>query len=570
MIVALGIFLGTLPGMSGCSPSEPSANGQPAAADLVLLSGSIFTLDSARSWAEAVAIRDGRIIYVGNDHGVRGYIDGKTRTVDLAGRMVLPGLHDVHIHALRSGVELLGVDLNDKATLDEYLAAVNDYALEHPRQDWISGVGWLVNVFGPGARASRELLDAIVPDRPVYLESADGHSAWVNSKALELAGIDASTPDPPGGLIDREPGSKVPLGSLQEKAILLVRDLTQPTLEDRMLGMRNSMRLLHSYGITSIQEAKAVEPELEAYRELEKRGELDLRLVVALEWDTDEGIEQLSDILRLRDQYASEKIRTATVKIWQDGVMENFTASLLEPYLDQDGARGLSMVGADDLNKLVTVLDAEGFQVHFHAIGDAATRESLDAVEAARRANGERGHRHHIAHLQLIDPADIARFRELGVIANYQPLWAYADPYITELTVPFLGPERSRWLYPIGSVLRSGAIVAFSSDWSVASANPFWGMEVAITRSQPVEDTTPPFVPEESITLEDAIAGYTVAGAWVNHSEQVTGSIEVGKYADLIVLDRNLFEIEIEQISDTRVLLTLFEGRVVHGDFAAL
>lgn len=544
---------------------------RPPAADLVFENGRIYTVDAVRSWAEAIAVTDGRIRYVGTNAGVESWIGEDTRVVDLRGRMILPGLHDVHIHALRSGIELLGVDLHEYATVDEYLVAVEDFAIERPGLQWITGAGWSMAAFGPGARASRRLLDEIVPDRPVYLESADGHSAWVNTRALELAGIGRDTPDPPGGVIDREKDGKTPFGSLQEKAADLVENIIPPpTEEDRLRAMQNSMRMLNGYGITSIQEAKAIESELAVYRKLDDRGELDLRIVAALEWNTDGGLEQLPELRRWREEYTGGRVRATTVKIWQDGVMENFTAALLEPYIGQDGRRGIPMIEPEALNLAVTRLDAAGFQVHFHAIGDAAIRQSLDAVESARRSNGELGNRHHISHLQLIDPDDIPRFRELAVVANFQPLWAYADEYVTELTVPFIGPERGGRMYPIASVLESGAIVAFGSDWSVSTANPYHQIEVAMTRLGALGETDEPLAPNEAVTLADAIAAFTIAGAWANGQEADTGSIEVGKYADLVVLDRNLFAIPPADISETEALVTLLEGDVVHGSLDAL
>jgi predicted amidohydrolase YtcJ len=287
-------------------------------------------------------------------------------------------------------------------------------------------------------------------------------------------------------------------------------------------------------------------------------------------WERDEGLEQIEKFERLRREYNSERLRASTVKIMQDGVMENYTAARLEPYLQKGDTRGIPMVEPEFLKEVVTALDADGFQVHFHAIGDAAIRQSLDAVEAAARKNGMLGHRHHISHLELIDPADIPRFRELDVVANFQPLWAFADAYITDLTLPYIGPERARWLYPIQSVQQSGGMIAFGSDWSVSTANPFFEIEVAVTRKNPEDADNEAFLPQERIDLPDALAAFTINAAWVNHSEDLTGSIEVGKAADLVVLDQDLFAIAPEKISDTKVLLTLLDGEPVHGDPSAL
>ena len=555
----------------GACSERPVDMPEPRIADIVLQNGSIYTVDATRSWAESVAIANGRIIQVGAEEDMQGLIGPSTQVVDLDGRMVLPGLQDVHIHPIGGGIEASACNLNGLTTIDQYVDAIATYARENPDEVWITGGGWLMSAFGPGANASRKLLDEIVPDRPVFLTSTDGHSAWVNSKALEIAGITAATEDPEDGIIDREPETGEPLGSLQEGAIYLVRRHAPAIdLETRTSGLQYSIDMLNDYGITSIQDANVDEEDLKAYRALDERGELSLRVVGSQWWSRAGGTEQIEGFKALRDQYSKGRVRATTVKIMQDGVMENYTAAMLEPYLGQGGKRGIPMVEPQALKAAVAALDAEDFQVHFHAIGDAAIRQSLDAVEEALAQNGNRGNRHHISHLELIDPDDIPRFRELGVVANFQPLWAFADEYITELTVPFIGPDRSQWLYPIASVHRSGGMIAFGSDWSVSTANPFDQMETAITRMGSGGETTEPFLPEQRIDLPLAIAAFTIHAAYVNKHEHETGSIEAGKYADLIVLDRNLFAIEPTEISDTQVLLTMVEGQIVHGDLASL
>ena len=548
-----------------------SAHSPPAAAELALRNGAVYTLDGARSWAQAVAIGRGRIVYVGTDAGLAAYVGARTRVVDLHGRMLLPGFQDAHIHPISSGIQANTCDLSDLKTADEYIDAVRKYAAAHPHEAWVTGNGWLMSAFGPGGRARRELLDAAVPDRPVYLSSVDGHTVWVNSRALELAHITAATPDPPDGHIDRDPQTHEPLGTLQEGASAAVDAvLPPPTAAQRIAGLEYAVRLLNGYGITAIQDANVSEEDLKTYRALEQRGALSLRVVAAQWWERTAGLEQIARFERLRREYRSALIDPGTVKIMQDGSVENYTALLLEPYHIPGDGRGFPMVEPQLLKEAVTRLDAAGFQVHFHTIGDGAVRQALDAIAAARTSNGDLGHRHHLAHLELIDPADVPRFRELGAAANFQPLWAYADDYVTQLTIPFLGPERSARLYAIGSLYRSGAVVAFGSDWSVSSANPLEELQVAVTRMDPAGGSTEPFLPQERIALPEALAAFTINAAWVNRLEKDTGSIEVGKRADLVVLDRNLFAIPMTEIAHTRALVTLFGGRVVHGDLAAL
>jgi len=548
-----------------------------AHADLVLRGGAVYTLDAARSWAEAVAVRGDRIVYVGPEDGVAAQIGPRTRVVDLAGKMVLPGFQDAHIHPPVSGVGYLTCGLYDLTTQDEYLQAVAECAKRRPDAPWIRGEGWSLPAFAPTGIPDKKLLDAILPDRPVYLDSKDGHTAWVNSKALEIAGITKQTPDPPGGRIDRDPETGEPVGSLQESAIELV-GAHVPAVTDAEIeeGLRYALELLNAYGITSFQDASvhlegnSAYRSLAAYRALDEKGELTARAVLSLLWNQEKGEEQLPALVEARRNATRGRVRATTVKVFQDGVLEAQTAAVLDPYVGTDGDTGIALIDPQRLKRYVTLLDAAGFQVHFHAIGDAAIRQCLDAVEAARETNGVRDSRHHISHIQLFHPDDIPRFRQLGVVANFQPLWAYADAYITELVLPFLYPGAARWNYPIASLLRSGAVVAFGSDWSVSSANPLEEIEVAVTRMDADGGEGEPFVPEERIDLRDAIAAFTINAAYVNFQEDSTGSLEPGKLADLIVVDRNLFEIDPTEISEARVLLTLLDGQPVHGSLESL
>jgi predicted amidohydrolase YtcJ len=542
-----------------------------AGADAVYRNGRIYTVDADRSWAESVAVSGGRIVYVGSDDGVSAHIGSNTEVVDLKGRMVLPGIQDVHIHPIGAGVEASACDLNSVTGVTAYRSKIAEYALANPDVEWILGGGWSMADFGPGGAPNKSILDELVPDRPVFLSSRDGHTGWANSVALGIAGITKETPDPVDGRIDRDPETGEPIGSLQEGAQkLLTKFVPATTMEDRINGLRYSVDLLNSYGITAITDAAVTEESLQTYKALEDRGGLSLRVVGSIWWDRDRDMGQVADIVALRDQYTAGLIDARTVKIMQDGVMENYTAVMLEPYLIPGNVKGIPMVEPELLKQVVAKLDAEGFQVHFHAIGDGAIRQSLDAVEEALLENGRLGHRHHISHIQLFNPADIPRFQELDVVANFQPLWAYADEYITELTIPFIGDERARWLYPIKSLQDAGATIAFGSDWSVSTANPWHQIETAITRKDAINDDMESFIPEERIDLDTAITAFTINAAFVNRKEETTGSIEVGKYADMVVIDQNLFEIEPEAISDTNALLTLFEGRPVFGDIAAL
>jgi hypothetical protein len=554
--------LGLAAALAACAGNDGPAR---RSADLVL-QGAVYTMDGARSWADAVAIGGGTILYVGSRGDVEPWVGPSTQVLDLGDKMVLPGFHDSHVHPVSGGVELGLCDLNGLDTQQEILDAVARYATGHPDRAWVAGGGWDLPIF-PGGNPSKDLLDRVVPDRPAYLSAADGHSAWVNSRALEIAGIDRNTKDPPpDGRIEKDAAGE-PSGTLRESAMALVSKHLPPTsAEDHQEGLRRALEMANRFGITSLQEASAGDEVIRAYAELARRGELSARVVASLYVDPEKGESQVPELVRKRDQFRGERLRPTAVKIFADGVIESRTAAVLEPYLDRPGERGKANLEPAAFDRLVTRLDQEGFQVHIHAIGDRGVRLSLDAIEAAQRANGRRGARHHIAHLELVDPGDIPRFARLGVVANFQPLWAYADKYITELTEPALGPARSRWLYPLASVVKTGAVVAAGSDWSVSSMNPLDAIQVALTR-RGIEDTEGvPWIPEERVDLPTMLAAYTIKGAYLNHQEKLTGSIEVGKAADLIVLDRNLFETPPQEIHRVKVLLTLLEGKEVFRD----
>jgi predicted amidohydrolase YtcJ len=542
-------------------------------ADLVFVNGAVYTVDAARRWANAVAVTDGEIVAVGTDAEVRRRAGKDTEIVDLEGRMLLPGFQDAHAHPPPSGLDLLRCNLSEEYSLAAYERIVAEYAAANPNEEWIAGSGWSMDVFA-GGNPSKEALDRLVPDRPVRLWSRDGHSAWVNSLALEIGGVTSDTPDPPDGWIVRDERGE-PAGALHEGACDLVeKHVPEPTAEDWLAGLRAAQTYLHSLGITAWQDAivGGHYPTLDPYLSFARSGELTARVVGALWWNRHRGLEQIDDLVAQRERGRAGRFRATSVKIMQDGVIENFTAAVLDPYLDADGRptenRGRSFVDPEELKAAVTRLDAEGFQVHVHAIGERAVREALDAFQTARETNGANDHRHHIAHIQVIHPEDVPRFRELGVTANAQPLWAVHEGQMDHLTIPFLGPERWTWQYPFGSLVRSGTRVAMGSDWAVSSPNPLWEMHVAVNRISPSEyqygeGNAEPFLPEERLDLPTAIAGFTINSAFVNHLDDLTGSIEVGKRADLVVLDRNPFEHPEDRIAEARVVRTLVDGQRV-------
>ena len=525
-------------------------------------------MDASRRRVEAVAVLDRRIVAVGTDTMVGRRVGPRTRVVDLRGRTVAPGFGDAHVHPVWSGLDRLRCDLSSSRGLDEYQATIASYAETHPGEAWIRGSGWSLPDF-PGGIAHRTDLDRVLPDRPAYLECSDGHTAWVNTVALERAGIDATTADPRNGRIEHDPDGR-PCGTLQEAARFLVTPLLPENEPDELVAaLRLAQAELHALGITNWQDA-AVWPDDEiAYSTLAGRGELTARVVGALGWDETVGAEQIDAIVERRGRTATPRYAPTSVKLFIDGVLENFTGALLEPYLDAAGRptvdRGASLIDPDVLRSIVARLDALGFQAHFHAIGDRAVREALDAIEAARAANGPSDTRPHIAHIQLIHPDDLGRFRDLGVAANAQAYWAALEDQLEHLTIPFLGTERAGRIYPFGSLLRAGATLAMGSDWNVSTADPLLQIEVAVNRvNDEHRGERPAFLTAERIGLADALAAFTIGSAWVNHLEDEVGSIVAGKAADLVVLDRDLFDRSAGAIGEARVVATFIDGVAVH------
>jgi predicted amidohydrolase YtcJ len=546
--------------------------------DLMFVNGAVYTVDAARSWAEAVAVGEGRIVAVGSNDDVAGLRGSGTKIVDLGGRMLLPGFQDAHVHPVNGGLDALRCNLSNDHSLEAYRDRIRAYVASHPDVPWILGGGWSMDVF-PGGNPRAETLDTLVADRPAFLPNRDGHGAWVNSRALEIAGITKDTPDPADGRIERD-ADGTPTGTLHEGAMdLVVPLLPEPTHEELIDGLLTAQEYLHSLGITAWQDALVDSQQwgwnLPAYIETARDGRLTARVVGALWWERHRGEEQIAELVDKRAQAEGlERFRATTVKIMQDGVCENFTAAMIDPYLDVDGNptdhRGPSLVEPEALNSAVTRLDAEGFQVHFHTIGDRAVREALDAIEAARRTNGPNDHRHHLSHIQVVHPDDISRFRTLRVVANAQPLWAVHEGQMDDLTIPFLGEPRWRWQYPFASLVRAGAVLAMGSDWFVSSPDPIEQIHVAVNRTQAPNYTygtgsDEVFLPEERLDLPTALAAFTMGSAYVSHLDGETGSVEVGKAADLAVIDRDLFAHPVDEIAAARVEQTFVAGRRVYA-----
>ena len=581
-------------------------------ADLLFLGGVVYRGagrgGSARPEPLQVAVVDGRIAAIDSD--LSAWRGPETSVVDLAGGMLHAGFVDAHIHPIQGGLERLGCDLTSASTAAEYLEVVARHAREHPARsdvsgsEWITGGGWSMSSF-PGGTPTAEALDAVVPDRPVLLFNRDHHGAWANTAALRVAGVDASTPDPADGRIERDAEGR-PTGTLHEGATRLVSAFTPPTTaEDEHAALLEAQRYLHSVGVTGWQDAivgsyfGASDTAL-IYAAALENGELTADVVGAMWWDRDRGAEQVPELVARRDALAARlgpaaRFRLSAVKIMADGVIENGTASMLEPYLgpfgEGDSPRGLPFVGGRALTDAIVALDAVGLSVHVHTIGDRAVREALDGFAAARATNGwadreaTDARRHHLAHLQFVHPEDAARFAELGVTANAQAVWACHEPQMRELTLPVVGSERGAQQYPFASILRAGGVterrdarpvLCAGSDWPVSTPDPWQAIHVAVNRRLPADD--PEFDPEpllahEALTLAEALDAYTAGSAWINGrgpgDSEVTGVIEVGALADLAATDRDPFAGPPEGIHTTRCVGTWVAGRRVYESGSA-
>ncbi len=540
--------------------------------DTLFVNGTWWSAGMGSSAPGAVAVRSGRISAVGAEEQLLEAAAPGTEVVDLEGGLLLPGFQDAHVHPVMAGVDLLRCDLHGCESLDDVLATIASYVAERPELEWVVGAGWSMEHFA-GGTPTRQQLDSVVGARPAYFPNRDGHGAWVSTAAIERAGLGAATPDPVDGRIERE-ADGYPAGTLHEGAAHLVDHLLPEVGPDlQRAGLLAAQEHLFSLGVTSWQDAAVgamfgQRDILDVYLRAAESGDLVGRAVGALWWDRNRSSDQIPELVERRGAGQLGRFRPTTVKIMQDGVAENFTAAMLEPYLDGCGCHtendGLSFVDPVGLREYVSKLDAAGFQVHFHALGDRAVREALDAVEAALVANGPTDGRHHLAHLQVVHPDDIARFAQVGASANIQALWAAHEPQMDELTIPFLGERRAAWQYPFGALERAGAHLVAGSDWSVSSANPLDGIHVAVNRVSPgAPEGTPALYAENALTLASALTAYTAGSARANHHDDTTGRIEVGMLADLVVLDRDPFAAPAVEIADAQVRSTYVEGQRV-------
>ena len=538
-------------------------------ADRVFINGAVYTVDADRSWAEAVGISDGRIVFVGSTEAARLWIGDETEVTDLDGQMLLPGFHDSHTHILIGVTTDEECDLLRIPTADEVIEKLRQCA-ELPGfgvEQWIIGAGW-GDWLWPASEPDKAILDEIFPDRPVYLGSSFGHTGWVNSRALEIAGVDAATEVGEDGVIVRDPDTGEATGALHDSAMLLVKNvLPAATMEQRLKSVRAALDMAHSLGVTAVIEPGLDSQLIAPLLELSDKGEFQLRAIASLSpinWQPGTFDDGVFEFLEGREKWRRPNLGIDSVKIYMDGVIESGTGALLEPYEDESLGNGPFFYSQDTVNDYFTRFDAMGLQIHVHAIGDAGIRRALDGFEAMRAANGVSGNRHHMTHLQLIHPDDIPRFAEFDIGATFQTLWAYPDPAAIELDIPMIGEERTWQMYPLASIQRAGGRIVGASDYFVTSMNPLLAIEVGITRQDPQANGGDVLNADERVDLATMIDAYTINGAYTMSLEGEQGSIEEGKRADLVVLDRNLFEIPATEISDASVTMTIFDGRTVY------
>jgi predicted amidohydrolase YtcJ len=559
-------------------PLQVPAQGSQSA-DSVLVNGKIYTVDAGRHWSQAVAIREGRFVAVGSDAEIRPYIGSGTRVIDLGGRMAMPGITDAHIHPLEGTMAALyGCTSDSGNTLQDILKRIGECAANRPAGTWIQGGVFPVQLLHSDPKLDRSLLDAVAPEHPVILRSSGGHTAWVNSRALELAGVNKDTPDPENGFIDRDEVSGEPNGILRESAGRLISAAIPDRTADQFAeAIEYFSHDLNRQGVTAIKDAATSRAELAAYAEADRRGVLSLRVATSLRWPTESlPMEKRMALVRDRDQYRTPRVNPDFAKIFVDGSAGARKAAYLEPYVSDDPQAadyyGEFLVDPEDLKQYLILLDKEGISVKMHCGGDAAVRAGLDAIAAARDANGASGIAHEISHPNIVHPDDIERFRPLNAIADLTPVFWYPHPVLRVLAKN-LGKDRVRHMWQIRNFVNSGATAVYGSDWPAITpnTNPWRAMEAMVTRRDPDNDgAREQFAPEQSIDLAAAIEIFTRNGAYSMRMADSAGSIEVGKYADMIVLGSSLFDIPPEKIGDTQVALTLLEGKEVYRDTGLL
>ncbi len=534
-------------------------------ADIAYFNGKIYTANANEEFAQAIAIKDGKIVYVGGDAGINDFIGENTEFFDLDSQVMLPGIHDVHVHALEASADSWGACVLDdnEADPENYLDVLFDCNLQVNSNGWLVASGHSLLSLLEATRSPAEMLDDIFPDQPIAILEKTSHSVWVNSKGLEKIGFTSSTPDPVGGHIVKDPYSNKPNGILLDNAgdeVLAQAFKTNASIEDGNYAglVEYGLPQLAQNGITSMVDGRTYWKRnmQDAWYGAKEAGKLTTRVVMGLWAYPDDSDEELIANLKALYDEGDDMLRATQVKLYSDGITINATAAMHEPYhdhLDLPFDKGLNYFSGARLKTFIAALEKENFDFFIHAIGDRGITESLDAIEAARNANGDIGARHRITHCEIVAPSDFPRFAALNVVPDVQVAGDFTQPANWEEAEFLIGKERTENLYPIKSLYEANARLTLSSDWDVSELNPFIGIQNAITR-----------IPQELPTVEAAVNAYTINAAYVMRQEDKTGSLEVGKYADLIIIDRDIFSVNKDQIRNTNVLLTMLGGKEVY------
>lgn len=551
MVIALWLALG----------HSVLANDDQAMADLVIVNGKLYRPHA--SPATALAIKGDHIVAVGSLSDIEKYMAASTVRIDAGQCTVTPGIHDAHVHFLSGSLSLTQIELGETETIAQIEAAVSAFVTAHPTQSVFQGRGWVYGAF-PSGLPDRQLLDRLIPDRPAILKCYDGHTVWVNSKALQAAGITRHTPDPVGGIIVRDPSTGEPTGVLKENALKLVQNVApEPSRDDKLSALRTGMATAHRFGVTSVGEAGIGLPELDLLESLRSADQLPLRFSIALSGRPrmlESEIDALDDMRRRYPQ-----LDIGAVKLYADGVIEAHTAALLAPYANR-ATTGLPETSAEDLNRLIEELDKRGWQVMVHAIGDGGIRMTLDAFERAQQINAapSRGRRHRLEHIESISQEDITRFAQLGLIASMQPYHASPNGNIFNVWAANLGPERASRAWAWKSIQDAGGKLAFGSDWPVVGLDPRLGMHTALTRQTLQGEPRGGFLPEQQLPLASVLDAYTRGAAYASFDEDRVGDLEVNQLADVVIWNNDLFKLAPAEVHTAAVVKTIFNGRVVY------
>jgi predicted amidohydrolase YtcJ len=531
--------------------------------DIIVHNAKVYTAGTNGTMAEAVAIRGNQILRVGSEREVTRLRKPQTTMIDAKGAAVVPGFNDAHVHFITGGLGLERIDLAGAVTVDEVQSRIRTWASDHADASWVLGRGWYYQPF-PGGLPTRQQLDAVVSDRPAQIISSDGHTSWVNTRALRLARITRKTPNPPGGVIVKDPKTGEPTGVLKEAAMALVGShVPATTRTDRAAALRSAIGEAQRNGITSVQHVSGDADDFERYAEARRDGDLGVRVYAALSAPaglTESAIAHLDAIAR---PYPDDPLfKAGAIKIMLDGVIEAGTAAMLAPFADGTES-GTATIAPDDFNRIVRVLDRAGWQILTHASGDRAVNMALTAYEHAVRSNPlpERGRRHRIEHLETVDAGDLPRFGALGVVASMQP--SLGSPSQIDGWFKNVGPERASRGWPYHSIAAGAGRLAFGSDWPRGALNPLLGLHTAVTRTTPDGLPEGGWYPGEQLALTTAIDAYTSGAAWASFDEQRKGSLAAGMLADLVVLPEDIFEAPASRLASTRVDVTIFDGRIV-------